>query len=537
MAYKLKRMFDYPPLENPSRGVIGIPRVLNMYENYPFWATFFRELGFRVVLSPKSNRKIYELGMESIPSESECYPAKLSHGHVQWLINEGIKTIFHPCVFYEHQETPGAQNHYNCPIVVSYPENLKNNVEAVADGEVRYIRPFLAFTSEKIAADRLAALCKEEWGIDGKEVRAAVHKAWEEQQRAKSDVRAEGQKALQWMADNHARGIVLAGRPYHIDPEINHGIPEMIASYDLAVLTEDSLPIDFTPERPLRVNDQWVYHSRLYSAAEFVRNREDLELIQLNSFGCGLDAVTTDQVCEILEGSNKLYTVLKIDEVNNLGAARIRIRSLLAAMNQRQARGIRPQPKPAAYHRSEFTKEMYQSGYTILAPQMSPIHFDLLEPIFKKYGYHIEGTCQRQPRRHRHGSEICEQRRLLSLHHRGGADHGRGAFREIRHGQAGRDDDPDRRLLPGKQLRGLHPPGAGQGGTGAYPGHLPEHQRHGDQRGLQALPRPSVHRAAGRGLRRPVHALPVPGTSLREREGFRQRSCTGNGWKSPLIRL
>ena len=389
-AYKLKRMFDYPPLENPSRGVIGIPRVLNMYENYPFWATFFRELGFRVVLSPKSNRKIYELGMESIPSESECYPAKLSHGHVQWLINEGIKTIFHPCVFYEHQETPGAQNHYNCPIVVSYPENLKNNVEAVADGEVRYIRPFLAFTSEKIAADRLAALCKEEWGIDGKEVRAAVHKAWEEQQRAKSDVRAEGQKALQWMADNHARGIVLAGRPYHIDPEINHGIPEMIASYDLAVLTEDSLPIDFTPERPLRVNDQWVYHSRLYSAAEFVRNREDLELIQLNSFGCGLDAVTTDQVCEILEGSNKLYTVLKIDEVNNLGAARIRIRSLLAAMNQRQARGIRPQPKPAAYHRSEFTKEMYQSGYTILAPQMSPIHFDLLEPIFKKYGYHIK---------------------------------------------------------------------------------------------------------------------------------------------------
>ena len=389
-AYKLKRMFDYPPLENPTRGVIGIPRVLNMYENYPFWATFFRELGFRVVLSPKSNRKIYELGMESIPSEFECYPAKLSHGHVQWLINEGVKTIFHPCVFYEHQETPGAQNHYNCPIVVSYPENLKNNVEAVADGEVRYIRPFLAFTSEKIAADRLAALCKEEWGIDAKEVRAAVHKAWEEQQRAKSDVRAEGQKALQWMAENHARGIVLAGRPYHIDPEINHGIPEMIASYDLAVLTEDSLPIDFTPERPLRVNDQWVYHSRLYSAAEFVRNREDLELIQLNSFGCGLDAVTTDQVCEILEGSNKLYTVLKIDEVNNLGAARIRIRSLLAAMNQRQARGIRPQPKPAAYHRSEFTKEMYQSGYTILAPQMSPIHFDLLEPIFKKYGYHIE---------------------------------------------------------------------------------------------------------------------------------------------------
>ena len=390
MAYKLQRMFDYPPLENAPRGQIGIPRVLNMYENYPFWATFFRELGFRVVLSPKSTRKIYELGMESIPSESECYPAKLSHGHVQWLINQGIKTIFHPCVFYEHQETPGAQNHYNCPIVVSYPENLKNNVEAVADGEVRYIRPFIAFTSEKTAADRLVSLCKEEWGIGGKEVRAAVHAAWEEQLHAKADVRAEGAKALQWMADNDARGIVLAGRPYHVDPEINHGIPEMVASYHLAVLTEDSLPIDFTPERPLRVNDQWVYHSRLYSAAEFVAKREDLELIQLNSFGCGLDAVTTDQVCEILEGSNKLYTVLKIDEVNNLGAARIRIRSLLAAMNQRKERGILPQPRPAAYHRSEFTRQMYEAGYTILAPQMSPIHFDLLGPIFRKYGYHIE---------------------------------------------------------------------------------------------------------------------------------------------------
>ncbi len=390
MAYKLRRIFDYPPVEHPTRGTIGIPRVLNMYENYPFWATFFGKLGFKVVLSPKSTRKIYELGMESIPSESECYPAKLAHGHVQWLINQGVTTIFHPCVFYEHQETPDAQNHYNCPIVVSYPENLKNNVEAVADGSVRYIRPFIAFTSEKIAADRLVRLCKEEWGIGAKEVRAAVAAAWKEQHQAKEDIRSEGRKTLQWMEENHARGIVLAGRPYHIDPEINHGIPEMIASYDLAVLTEDSLPIDFTPERPLRANDQWVYHSRLYSAAEFVRSREDLELIQLNSFGCGLDAVTTDQVCEILEGSNKLYTVLKIDEVNNLGAARIRIRSLLAAMNQRMDRGIHPDPKPAAYHRSEFTKEMFDAGYTILAPQMSPIHFDLLEPIFAKYGYHME---------------------------------------------------------------------------------------------------------------------------------------------------
>ena len=369
VAYKRQRMFDYPnPLEAP-RGSIGIPRVLNIYENYPFWATFFQKLGFRVILSPLSDRHVYELGMESIPSESECYPAKLAHGHVQWLIDSGVRTIFHPCVFYEHQEVGSAQNHFNCPIVVSYPENLKNNVEAVAEGTVRYIRPFIAFTSEKTAADRLVDVCRKEWQISAAEVRAAVKAAWQAQHQAKEDVRAEGQKALAWMRENGARGIVLAGRPYHIDPEINHGIPEMITSYGLAVLTEDSLPLDFTPERPLRVTDQWVYHSRLYLAAEYVSKRDDLELIQLNSFGCGLDAVTTDQVCEILERSNKLYTVLKIDEVNNLGAARIRIRSLLAAMNQRRDRGIVAVPQSAAYRRAEFTKEMFQSGYTILAPR------------------------------------------------------------------------------------------------------------------------------------------------------------------------
>ena len=392
VAYKQKRMFDYAPLppEEAPRGVIGIPRVLNIYENYPFWAVFFRQLGFSVQLSPFSDRKVYELGMETIPSESECYPAKLAHGHVQWLIERGVKTIFHPCVFFEHQETEAAQNHYNCPIVVSYPENLKNNVEEVSRGEVRYIRPFMALTDEKTAAERLARLAQEEWGIDAKTVRSAVHAAWEEQQRAKADVRAEGLRVLQWMEENGKRGIVLAGRPYHIDPEINHGIPELICSYGLAVLTEDSIPADFVPRRPLRVLDQWVYHSRLYNAAQFVCTREDLELIQLNSFGCGLDAVTCDQVAEILEGSNKLHTVLKIDEVSNLGAARIRVRSLLAAMNMRREQGICPQPKDSAYHRVHFTKKMFDEGYTILAPQMSPIHFDIAEPVFKRYGFHLE---------------------------------------------------------------------------------------------------------------------------------------------------
>ncbi len=390
VAYKKERLFDYPPLENAPRGQIGIPRVLNMYENYPFWATFFKELGFGVVLSPLSTKKIYELGIESIPSESECYPAKLAHGHVEWLIAQGVTSIFHPCVFYEHQETEKAQNHYNCPIVVSYPENLKNNVEAITSGAVQYIRPFIAMTSEKIAADRLVRLCRKQWGIEEAEVRKAVHAAWEEQGRAKADIRAEGQKVIRWMEENGKRGILLAGRPYHVDPEINHGIPELITSYDLAVLTEDSIPLDFKPSRPIRVVDQWVYHSRLYTAAEFVSRRNDMELIQLNSFGCGLDAVTSDQVSEILEKNGKLYTLLKIDEVNNLGAARIRIRSLIAAMNQRQSRDIQAKPRSQAYERTVFTEKMRQEGYTILAPQMSPIHFDLLEPVFRKHGYNME---------------------------------------------------------------------------------------------------------------------------------------------------
>ncbi len=393
MEYKRHRLFDYPPLdaEKAPRGVIGIPRVLNMYENYPFWATMFRALGFSVVISPFADKKLYERGMESIPSESECYPAKLAHGHVQWLVDQGIRDIFHPCVFYEYKDNPKSQNCYNCPMVISYPENLKNNVEAVTEGNVRYIRPFISLSDEKVAAERMVRLCREVWDIPAAEVKAAVHLAWEEQRRAKNDIRAEGARVLDWMEHNGKNGIVLAGRPYHIDPEINHGIPEMIASYGLAVLTEDSLPLtEDNCQRPIRVLDQWVFHSRLYSAAAYVRTRDDLELIQLFSFGCGLDAVTTDQVCEILENSNKLYTVLKIDEVNNLGAARIRIRSLLAAMKMRREQQIKAQPRPIEYHRTVYTEEMHKAGYTLLAPQMSEIHFDILEPIFRKHGLRVE---------------------------------------------------------------------------------------------------------------------------------------------------
>ncbi len=390
-AYKLRRVFDYEPLppEKAPRGEIGIPRVLNIWENYPFWFTVLTELGFRVRLTPVSTRAIYAMGMESIPSETECYPAKLAHGHVEWLIRNGVKTIFHPCVFYEHQETEGAQNHYNCPMVCAYPENLKNNVEAVADGGVRYLRPFIALTDERTASRRLERLFAEEYGIPAGQVREAVHKAWAEQARCKADIRAEGAKALAWMKQNGRRGIVLVGRPYHVDPEIHHGLPEMIASYGLAVLTEDSLPGDFKPLRPLRVNDQWVYHSRMYTAAQYAATREDLELVQLNSFGCGLDAVTTDQIAEIMEGCGRLYTVLKIDEVNNLGAARIRVRSLLAAMAMRRAKGMKATAAPAPYVRREFTREMRAKKYTILAPNMSPFHFDLLTPVFSRHGYNL----------------------------------------------------------------------------------------------------------------------------------------------------
>ena len=389
VAYKRKRIFDYEPLpaSEAKRGVIGIPRVLNIYENFPFWATFFKNLGFSVLVSPESDRKLYTLGIESIPSESECYPAKLSHGHIEWLIAQGVTTIFHPCVFYEHKETGGAQDHYNCPIVVSYPENIQNNVEAIGSGKIRYIRPFIAFTDEKTAEARLVRLCRDEWDIPAREVREAAKAAWSAQHDCKADIKNEGRRAISWMEEHDRRGIVLAGRPYHIDPEINHGIPEMITSYGLAVLTEDSLPVDFEPSRPVRANDQWVYHSRLYTAAEFVCGRDDMELVQLNSFGCGLDAITTDQVAEILAKGGKLYTVLKVDEVNNLGAARIRLRSLLAAMTSR------PETKSTSdlsYRRTEFTERMREDGYTIIAPQMSPIHFDLMVPVFRSHGYNLE---------------------------------------------------------------------------------------------------------------------------------------------------
>ena len=386
--YKLNRIFGYESLaeESATRGVVGIPRVLNMYENYPFWHTFFTELGYRVVVSPNSNRKIYELGIESIPSESECYPAKLVHGHVKWLINNGVKFIFYPALFYERNEFEDANNHYNCPIVTSYSENIKNNMEEISSGQIIFRNPFMSFRDVGTITD---ALLKEFTEIPGNEVRQAVQKAWAEQASARKDMQLKGEETLRYLKETGKRGIVLAGRPYHIDPEINHGIPELITSYDIAVLTEDSISHLAAPERPLMVSDQWMYHSRLYAAASYVKTVDNLDLIQLNSFGCGLDAVTTDQVGDILTGSDKIYTCLKIDEVNNLGAARIRIRSLLSALRVKEKKAKQRKIQSSAITKVQFTEEM-RKKYTILCPQMSPIHFDILEPAFNACGYHFE---------------------------------------------------------------------------------------------------------------------------------------------------
>ena len=515
--YKSKRLFGYEPLavEEAPRGSVGIPRALNLYENYPFWFTFFTKLGFRVVLSDPSTKKTYEAGIESMPSESVCYPAKLSHGHIMNLLEKHPDFIWFPCSKWERQEDEGAGNHFNCPIVASYPEALRLNVDELRTSGVPFLNPWLPYDQKENLKKRLYVELVEAHpelmgaGVPAPtqaEVDAAVEAAWEEDEAFKRDMRTAGTETLAWMEATGTHGIVLAGRPYHNDPEINHAIPELLTSFGLAVLTEDSIAHLGQLERPIRLVDQWMYHTRLYAAAKVATERRDLDLIQLNSFGCGLDALTTDQVQEILEAAGKVYTVLKIDEVSNLGAARIRVRSLLAALKdqadeaaeaaEREAGMKRGCPavsidpdalvadvnarinektgategrvaaeiasvsvaaaaggaaaggapadgaaaggvaaaggaagKPAAgadapvdatlgaivpptftekaapevvesfrqrkgttteFPRAVFTEQMKEEGYTILAPQMAPIHFDLLFDIFHRFGYNLE---------------------------------------------------------------------------------------------------------------------------------------------------
>ena len=389
VKYKYERIFGYTPLEEKDapRGTIGIPRVLNMYEDYPFWFTLFTNLGFRVIISEKSTRKIYEKGMESMPSESVCYPAKLSHGHVMSLLQKGIKTIFYPCMPYSRKEFKDSNNRYNCPIVISYSEVLKNNIEELKAEDVKFINPFLPFEQKQLMERMLELDEFKEYHFTKKELKQAIAKAEEEYQKCRQDIHNKGKETLEYIEKNNLKGIVLAGRPYHVDPEINHGIDTLITSLGMCVLTEDSVSDKTLPERPLRVVDQWVFHSRLYAAADFVGRHDNLELVQINSFGCGVDAVTTDQVEEILTSFGKMYTLIKIDEVNNLGAVRIRLRSLLASINKRLNAKITEKPS-GDYHlnRIAFTEEM-KKDYTILIPQMAPIHFEFIEPILQSEGY------------------------------------------------------------------------------------------------------------------------------------------------------
>ncbi|WP_084601935.1 acyl-CoA dehydratase activase-related protein [Tepidibacter thalassicus] len=388
--YKYKKIFDYKPLkkEDAIRGIIGIPRVLNIYENYPFWFTFFTKLGFRVELSPSSSKDIYELGIDTITSESVCYPAKLVHGHIAYLINKGIKIIFYPCISYEKKEQIDADNHFNCPIVTSYSEVIKNNMDIILKNNVKFINPFIPYDNKKRLKKRLYEVFKE-FNIDKNEIERAVDLAWREDINVKDNIRKKGEETIKYLSECGKKGIVLCGRPYHIDPEINHGIQNIITSYDIAVLTEDSIAHLGKVERPLRVVDQWMYHSRLYAAASFVATQKNLELIQLNSFGCGLDAVTTDQVEEILNSHGKTYTVLKVDEVSNLGTVKIRIRSLISALKEREKKEIVLKKIRRDNERVIFTKKM-KKNHTILCPQMSPIHFQFMQEAFNSEGYNLK---------------------------------------------------------------------------------------------------------------------------------------------------
>lgn len=415
---KAKLLFDRPVLseEKAKRGTIGIPRVLNMYENYPFWHAFFSKLGFRVVLSPASNKDIYQSGMDTISSDTACYPAKLVHGHIKWLVENGVKRIFYPSINYEAVEDRSAPNHYNCPVVATYPEVIdKNMADYFYDNDVEFYHPFVPYDNDArfiremtrfFSGSRQVDIASAEnivesyhlgedqrqyslYGIntDILEIEHALRAGRNAQSRYKSQVAQAGEAALKYMKDHKKKGIILSGRPYHVDPEINHGIDDLIIQQDMVVLSEDSVSWKVSAARPIRILDQWVYHSRLYKAAIFAGQRDDVEVIQLNSFGCGLDAVTTDEVEELLGQNNKLYTVLKIDEGANLGAARIRIRSLKAALEERDKIGTRTRKENKPYKRKLFTKEMRDDGYTLLVPQMSPIHFQYFEPVMKAAGY------------------------------------------------------------------------------------------------------------------------------------------------------
>ena len=381
-AYKYQRIFDYKPLENPKRGSIGIPRTLNIYEDYPFWHTLLTDLGYRVEISAKSSAQIFYKGLSTIPSDSLCYPAKLAHGHIMDLIERGLKKIFYPCEPYNFDTR--SDNFYNCPIVASYPENIRNNMDILKERGIKFIQPFLPVHDLKKLKKRLAEEFKSE-GVTADEISAAVDKAAAEMENYRQDIKNFGDEVLERIEQTGEHAILLVGRPYHIDPEINHGITEMIQSYGLPILSEDSVYHTKVDAPKISVVNQWSYHARLYHAAQFAAQNPNVTLIQLSSFGCGLDALTIEQIKEILEAHGKIYTMIKLDEVSNLGSARIRLRSLLATLKRKSPVVYSPKKFPERPH---FTADC-KAKHTILAPQMAPIHFELVQTVLRKYGYKI----------------------------------------------------------------------------------------------------------------------------------------------------
>ncbi len=330
--FKQKRLNALKPVPG-SRGTIGLPQALGMIEMAPFWHKIFTELGFSVVLSGDSSRKLYTKGQYTIPSDTVCYPAKLMHGHIQTLLEQQVDAIFYPCLTYNFDEKE-SDNHYNCPVVAYYSELLRANDENLQ--QAHFLYPYLNINNERQLTKELFSMLQNEFGgFTQKQVHGAVRAGYEAYQEWQQEIVQRGREALDYAARNHKRVIVLAGRPYHIDPEINHGIDKLISSLGLVVVTEDSVSsLAHTPK--VGVLNQWTYHSRLYRAAEFVAQHENCELVQLVSFGCGVDAITTDEVRSILEKHNRLYTQIKIDEITNLGAVKIRVRSLLEALEERR---------------------------------------------------------------------------------------------------------------------------------------------------------------------------------------------------------
>ncbi|GAB2021486.1 2-hydroxyacyl-CoA dehydratase [Pseudolactococcus yaeyamensis] len=393
VEYRYKKLFGYRalPLRKASRGVIGIPRALNIYDNYPLWHTILTDLGFRVQLSPRSDKAVYEQGIETIPSDTVCYPAKITHGHVQSLINQGITNIFFPSVVYEVLEHEEANNHYNCYVVQGYPNLIRHNIDEIVSGEVAYHAPVINLADR---AELVETLIKDfpEANLTLAEVTAAVAHGFAELEAFKQDLKDQGEQVLAKIVQNGERGIILAGRPYHVDPEINHGISKVIAGEGFHVLTEDSV-YHLGDIKNLRVVNQWEYGSRLFAAAKVAALTQNLELVQLNSFSCGLDSIATDQLDEILEPYGKVCTVLKIDEGANLGAVKIRLRSLKAAIEDKEKGRIQP-ALPAHLggesSRIQFTQEM-KARHTILIPSYAPLSQNGLQDVaFRESGYHVE---------------------------------------------------------------------------------------------------------------------------------------------------